>query len=246
MKYLLLISALVALQISSAQNYVTDKNVEESLLVTDDEVKILYFTAVWCGPCKYMSPIMKTLDENKALNLSIYKMDIDHNQTDDFLGVNSIPTFFYFKNGIKMGESRGVKREQVIEKMVAKYDKTVATGDKFTMKAPRSKYTLVAGNDAALTVENLEQIWYDVESLQQISNGILTNLDHQQDYECALILVNRSLELVQDNNALFTKAQLLHQLDRSREAKVVAKSILKTVDEDSEGAVIVKDFLKKL
>ncbi len=246
MKYLILISAIIVIQYSSAQNYVTDKDVEELLLVNDDEVKILYFTATWCGPCKYMSPIMKSLDEDKALNLSVYKMDIDKNKTDDFLNINSVPTYFYFKNGVKMGESRGAKREQVIQKMVANYDRTAATGDRFALKAPRSKYTLVAGNDKSLTVKNLEPIWYDVENLRQISAGILNQLDHPQDYECALVLINRSLELEQDNNALFTKAQLLHKLNRNSEAKKVAKAILKMVDKESEGAKVVEEFMEKL
>lgn len=133
MKYLLIPIAMITIQFSMAQPFVQDDDVRETIMKNDDEVKILYFTASWCKPCKYMNPIMESLDKDPKLNLSVYKMDIDQNKTDDFLKINSVPTFYYFKNGIKLGSSRGQKRTQVIRKMVLRYESTIPKGESFIL-----------------------------------------------------------------------------------------------------------------
>lgn len=133
MKYLLIPIAMITIQFSMAQPFVQDDDVRETIMKNDDEVKILYFTASWCKPCKYMNPIMESLDKDPKLNLSVYKMDIDQNKTDDFLKINSVPTFYYFKNGIKLGSSRGQKRTQVIRKMVLRYKSTIPKGESFIL-----------------------------------------------------------------------------------------------------------------
>ncbi len=53
-------------------------------------VKLLYFSAEWCGPCKTQSPIV---DELKEESVNVEKIDIDDNQdiATDYQ-VRSIPT----------------------------------------------------------------------------------------------------------------------------------------------------------
>ncbi|MDP5078260.1 MAG: thioredoxin domain-containing protein, partial [Nonlabens sp.] len=96
---LILFCSLFTLLTIQAQEYVTDATLEKTVVVNDDELKILYFTAVWCGPCKMMAPVMASLDTDPAVPVSIYKLDTDKNKADDFLRVRSIPTYYFIKNG---------------------------------------------------------------------------------------------------------------------------------------------------
>ncbi|CAN0854160.1 Thioredoxin O1, mitochondrial [Linum grandiflorum] len=56
---------------------------------------IYYFTAVWCGPCKFISPVITRLSEEYP-HVPTYKIDIDE------------PTLHFYKNGKKAAEINGV------------------------------------------------------------------------------------------------------------------------------------------
>ena len=48
--------------------------------VLDSEQPVLVdFTAVWCGPCKMLDPVVKELAEDWDGKLKVTKLDVDHN-----------------------------------------------------------------------------------------------------------------------------------------------------------------------
>lgn len=58
--------------------------------------KILYFTAVWCGPCKMMAP---TITELLSEGYLITKIDVDSNKELAIqYNIKSIPTFVLVEN----------------------------------------------------------------------------------------------------------------------------------------------------
>lgn len=62
-------------------------------------LSVLYFTATWCGPCRYISPLYTSLAE-KYQRVVFLKVDID--EAVDVAArwnVSSVPTFFFVKNG---------------------------------------------------------------------------------------------------------------------------------------------------
>lgn len=75
--------------------------------VLDSDVPVLLdFTAVWCGPCKAIAPLLDELADANVGKLKVVKMDIDANgQTPMQFGVQSIPTLLIFKGG-KVVEKR--------------------------------------------------------------------------------------------------------------------------------------------
>ncbi|MFW9948147.1 MAG: thioredoxin family protein, partial [Candidatus Odinarchaeota archaeon] len=53
---------------------------------------------VWCGPCKFLSPILEKLREERLIKL--VKIDLDQNRPlGEKFGVTAIPTLLFFKDG---------------------------------------------------------------------------------------------------------------------------------------------------
>jgi len=79
---------------------------------------IVDFTAVWCGPCKMVDPIIKELAGEWEGKAHIYKCDADQNS--DLItqfGIMGIPTVMLFKDGQVMERQTGFKpKNQMIDK----------------------------------------------------------------------------------------------------------------------------------
>ena len=58
------------------------------------------FTAVWCGPCKMLDPIIKQLAQEWAGKVKVVKLDVDDNQDLAMqYQVMGLPTLMLFKAG---------------------------------------------------------------------------------------------------------------------------------------------------
>jgi thioredoxin 1 len=58
------------------------------------------FTAVWCGPCKMLDPVVKQLAEEWAGKVKFVKLDVDHNpELAMRYQVMGVPTLMLFVNG---------------------------------------------------------------------------------------------------------------------------------------------------
>ncbi|MBY9020535.1 MAG: thioredoxin family protein [Candidatus Lokiarchaeota archaeon] len=52
----------------------------------------------WCGPCKFVSPILEKLKDEGLFKL--IKIDLDENRPlGNKFGITAIPTLLFFKNG---------------------------------------------------------------------------------------------------------------------------------------------------
>ncbi len=69
------------------------QNFEELI---QEGVTLVDFYAVWCGPCKMQSVVLKELEEE----IKIVKVDTDkHEELAKQYGIMSIPTLILFENG---------------------------------------------------------------------------------------------------------------------------------------------------
>ena len=89
-----------------AQKEVSDSTWEVELNGTDKLV-VLDFYATWCPPCKRMHPILEQLAQEYGSAVKFLQMDVDQNQLDDELGIDSMPTFVFWKNGKVLDVQKG-------------------------------------------------------------------------------------------------------------------------------------------
>ena len=53
---------------------------------------------VWCGPCKFVAPILHKLRDEGLIQL--LQVDLDQNRPlGEMFGINAIPTLLFFKDG---------------------------------------------------------------------------------------------------------------------------------------------------
>jgi len=77
---------------------VIDVTGNNDIVIKDTNLKVLYFTAKWCGPCQRISPIFRELADNNQ-KINFYKIDVDKNEKlTELFGVKSMPTFFFIKS----------------------------------------------------------------------------------------------------------------------------------------------------
>ena len=99
---------------------ITDAQFPSTVLSSDVPV-LLDFTAVWCGPCKAIAPLLDQVAEANVGKLRVVKMDVDQNPgTPGQYGVTSIPTLLLFK-GCQMVDRRvGALNKSALDAWVAK------------------------------------------------------------------------------------------------------------------------------
>ena len=69
-------------------------------LIESNETVFVDFWAEWCGPCKYMGPILSAFAEANP-SVTVAKVDVDENQElSEAYGIRSIPTIAVFQKDL--------------------------------------------------------------------------------------------------------------------------------------------------
>lgn len=78
---------------------VNDKNFDEVLAAAKTPVMV-DFWAVWCGPCRMLSPLVDEMAEKFDGRLTVAKCNVDDAaEVPSRYGIRNIPTLLFFKNG---------------------------------------------------------------------------------------------------------------------------------------------------
>ncbi|HEX8245729.1 MAG TPA: thioredoxin [Longimicrobium sp.] len=93
---------------------VTDQNFQE--ITGAEQLSMVDFWAVWCGPCRIVAPIVEQLADEYTGKVTVGKMDVDNNpRTPAQFNVRSIPTILFFKDGKVVDQVIGAVPRPVLE-----------------------------------------------------------------------------------------------------------------------------------
>ncbi|KAM0234692.1 hypothetical protein ACHAP5_009962 [Fusarium lateritium] len=78
------------------------------------------FWAPWCGPCRFISPVVEKFSESVE---SIHFIKVDVDEAEDIsqeYGIRAMPTFMLFKDGEKADEVVGADPGK-LERLIAEH-----------------------------------------------------------------------------------------------------------------------------
>jgi thioredoxin 1 len=100
---------------------VTDATFDEEVLKSPLPV-LVDFWAVWCVPCRMISPTVEQIGESHKDKLKVAKMNVDENMnTPAKYGIRGIPTLLLFKGGELKETLVGVQPKDRIIAVVTKH-----------------------------------------------------------------------------------------------------------------------------
>lgn len=85
-------------------------------------IKVIRFTASWCGPCKSLAPIFNELQsENTIPNVTFTTIDVDQNkELTSAYHIRSVPAVVIENNGVVVQHLTGVQRKYDYEMAIQK------------------------------------------------------------------------------------------------------------------------------
>jgi thioredoxin 1 len=102
----------------SALTKFTDQNFKAEVLDSHLPV-VVDFSAVWCGPCKQIAPVVEELSREYTGKVKIGKMDIDEDrETPVRFDVMAVPTLLFLKGGKEIARMTGAYPKAKIKSQI--------------------------------------------------------------------------------------------------------------------------------
>ena len=98
---------------------INDGNFESEVLGSGETPFLLDFSAVWCGPCKVLAPIVEKLADELKGKIKVGKLDIDASRpVAEKYRIRSVPTVMVFRGGQKTAEHIGLTTRDKLVKLL--------------------------------------------------------------------------------------------------------------------------------
>ena len=87
-------------------------------VVNNNKKVLVDIWAVWCGPCKMLSPIVDKVSEDLT-DVKVVKVNIDDNEDVAYkFGVEAIPTLLVFEDGKLKNKNVGFIPENKVKELL--------------------------------------------------------------------------------------------------------------------------------
>lgn len=91
----------------------------QSQVLQSASLVLVDFTAVWCGPCKMLEPILKELADLWVDKVHIVKVDVDQNpELAMQYNVMGVPTLMLFREGKVLERVTGYQPKERLMKVL--------------------------------------------------------------------------------------------------------------------------------
>lgn len=98
----------------------TDTNFAEQV-ESGDGITVVDFWAPWCGPCRFVGPLIEELAEEYEGRVQVGKLNVDEApRTAAKYGIRSIPTIAVFRDGEPVDGILGAVPMEVLREAVDK------------------------------------------------------------------------------------------------------------------------------
>lgn len=93
---------------------------EDLMEQSKTQAVVIDFTASWCPPCRFIAPVFEKIAAETPQVIFV-KVDVDEaREISSKCGIRAMPTFQFFKGGVKVDEMCGASEEKLRE-LVTKY-----------------------------------------------------------------------------------------------------------------------------
>lgn len=87
--------------------------------VLNSKLAVVDFSAVWCGPCQMLSPIMEELSDEMDGEVDFFSADVDENRDLAYqFDIQSIPAIVVFANGEEVTRTVGFQPKEELKEFI--------------------------------------------------------------------------------------------------------------------------------
>lgn len=87
--------------------------------VLNSKLAVVDFSAVWCGPCQMLAPIMEEFSDEMDGEVDFFSADVDENRDLAYqFDIQSIPAIVVFANGEEVTRTVGFQPKEELKELI--------------------------------------------------------------------------------------------------------------------------------
>lgn len=99
-------------------------NEEFDKIIENEKLTLVDFSAVWCGPCKMMEPVLEDASDKHKGEYNFYQIDVDSAENLAMrYQISAVPTLIAFKKGEIIGRVSGYMPLEELEMFLSESNK---------------------------------------------------------------------------------------------------------------------------
>ena len=92
-------------------------------VLRSNSLRFVVFSAVWCGPCQMLHPILESLSDELDGEYDFFAVDVDEaRELCGYYDIDVVPTVIAFKNNEEVGRFSGLKSEAEVREFIENCD----------------------------------------------------------------------------------------------------------------------------